>query len=101
MTLDAVTKRLIEQSNPFILFLPDTPVADTEGEASLEYAISLRKHIVVWRKPGMALVPLPVQLDTYADLKIIDGPLEDLKDAMEQYWEILPGDAIEIHRQGF
>ena len=52
MQLDILTKRLIEQSNPFVLFLPDTPVAGTEGEASLEYAISLRKHIVVWRKPG-------------------------------------------------
>ncbi|MCY4580580.1 MAG: hypothetical protein OXD31_16250 [Chloroflexi bacterium] len=65
MKLDIRVKRRIEESDPFILFLPDFPIANTEGELHLEYAILLGKHIVVWRKPQKALVPLPVQLDTY------------------------------------
>ena len=101
MRLDPYTQQQIENSDPFVCLLPNGPFTGTEGEAHLKYAISLNKHVVVWRWPDRAHSPIPDALADYVDYIVVDGTEEELKEAVEQYWEFAPDDEVVIHSKGY
>ena len=73
----------------------------TEGETHLELAISLNKHVVIWRLPGRAHMPIPDTLADYDNYIIVDGIPEDLAKELKQYWELAPSDGVVIHSKGY
>ena len=99
--LDATTKRQIQECDPFMLILPDGNFESTEGAQHLDYAISLGKHILVWRKPERQHQALPLALNHYADHMVVDGDVEAVYRAVEQYWELAPGDEVIITSRGY
>jgi len=96
-SIDAYTRHQIEKSDQFICLLPLTPFEGTEGDAHLRYAISLRKHIVVWRLTDRSYLPIPKALADYDDYIIVDGAEDDMCDALLQYREASTGDEILFH----
>ena len=100
MRIDPYTRQEIEESHPFVCLLHDS-FAGSEGEAHLQYAISLNKHIVVWRAPERAHLSLPDALADYADYIVVDGTKEELVEAISQCLEAVPGDEVVIHHKGY
>ena len=101
LQLDQSTQEYIRNLALFICLLPDGQFIGTEGEAHLEYAISLNKDIVVWRLSGRAHIPIPDALADYGNCIIVEGTEEDLAKAVGQYLQLLPDDEIVIRRMGY
>ena len=96
------TRRKIENADPFVCLMPRRGMFDgTEGEEHIKYAISLEKHIIVWRLPGRDRLPVPAALDGYDDYIVIDGDEHALQAAIIQYWELGPDDEVIITNQGY
>lgn len=101
MQIDPYTMEQIAISDPFVCLLPDGAFEGTEGDAHLRYAVSLGIHVVVLRYPDRWYLPIPKALADYDDYIVIDGTMEDLKDAMLHYWEAAPADEVIIHNKGY
>lgn len=98
--LDQQTADQIRNADPFV-FIPHEDFAGSEGEAHLLYAISLDKHVVVWRGSDSTHIPIPDALADYGDYIIVDGTAADCVKAVKQYWEAAPGDEVIITSKGY
>ena len=73
----------------------------TDGEAMVKLAIEYEKPILVLRLPGRKNIPIPKLLDDYKDLYILDAEVEDAAQAVKQFFELKPGDELNIVSRGY
>lgn len=77
--IDEKTKRQIEESDIFILFvMPKEEFSGSEQEEQFRYAMELDKHVLYCFLPGRELLPKPKIAEKYPNFSIVTGGVEEI-----------------------
>lgn len=100
MMLEQGLKDRIAKEGLFIHVHHDKALDGTLGEAMLQYAIELRKRVVVWMLPGREQIPLPPILAGIPGLDVVYGEAEDVFQPLMALAEATPG-TVSIDSEGY